>query len=172
MTNVMEVARFLFGDVRGDRGFWYSHVLWEVRGLTKEHLLWTPRPNTMCILWHVAHIACRERLHLGVILQGQPESIIPDRYQIFGDEWATVEQVRLAIGDFDEIFDWARQVREESCRYIETLREEDYFIVPPTSKHDLSVLHWLTITASHTALHIGRIQLLCAMLEGTHERAC
>jgi hypothetical protein len=34
------------------------------------------------------------------------------------------------------------------------------------------VAKWLFITAAHTALHIGRIQLLRALAEGKRERAC
>jgi hypothetical protein len=36
----------------------------------------------------------------------------------------------------------------------------------------MSVAKWLFITTAHTALHIGRIQLLRALVEGKRERAC
>jgi hypothetical protein len=36
----------------------------------------------------------------------------------------------------------------------------------------LTIAHWLFITACHTSLHIGRIQLLRATLENKPERAC
>jgi hypothetical protein len=33
MSNWQELAQFMCGDVRYDRGFWYSHPLWEINGL-------------------------------------------------------------------------------------------------------------------------------------------
>jgi hypothetical protein len=35
-----------------------------------------------------------------------------------------------------------------------------------------TVAHWLFITVAHGAIHIGRIQMLRAMLLGEHDRAC
>jgi hypothetical protein len=41
-----------------------------------------------------------------------------------------------------------------------------------TPGDELSAAHWLFITVAHGALHIGRIQLLRALIEGKEERAC
>jgi hypothetical protein len=68
--------------------------------------------------------------------------------------------------------DWVRHVRGESRAYISSLDQADFFRVPDTSENGLTVAHWLFITACHTSLHIGRIQSLRAMAEGTNERAC
>jgi hypothetical protein len=52
------------------------------------------------------------------------------------------------------------------------LDEGAFHSIPSTSDEGLSVAHWLFITTAHTALHIGRIQLLRSLIEGEHERAC
>jgi hypothetical protein len=49
---------------------------------------------------------------------------------------------------------------------------EDFAKVMPDAGDQLSVGHWLFITVAHTALHVGRIQMLRAIIEGTRERAC
>ena len=49
---------------------------------------------------------------------------------------------------------------------------EDFAKVMPDAGDQLSVGHWLFITVAHTALHVGRIQMLRALIEGTKERAC
>ena len=36
MSKWKDVADFLYGDIRTDGGFWYSHPLWEIDGLTEE----------------------------------------------------------------------------------------------------------------------------------------
>ena len=59
MAHWQELAHFLYG-----RGFWYADPLREIDGLQEEHLLWVPNPKALCILWHVGHIAHRERIHL------------------------------------------------------------------------------------------------------------
>ncbi len=55
---------------------------------------------------------------------------------------------------------------------ITSLTDDDFHTIPPTSEEGLSVAHWLFITTAHTSLHIGRIQLLRALIEGKPERAC
>jgi hypothetical protein len=120
----------------------------------------------------VGHTAHRERTHIGLFLQGLEPSIIPQKFDIFGTEWFSSGHIRESIGSVTEVFQWARSVREESRRYISALKDSDFASVPPTSDGLLSVGHWLMITAAHTALHIGRIQLLRALIEGTPERAC
>ncbi|MBM3187117.1 MAG: DUF664 domain-containing protein [Chloroflexi bacterium] len=167
MTDWNQLAHFLYG-----RGFWYANPLAEVRGLTEEQLYWTPHPNALCALWHVGHIAHRERTHIGRFLQGLSGEIIPSRYEVFGPEWASPDQVRASIDAVADVYEWVRTVREASHAYIASLREEGWSAIPPQSDGELSVAHWVFITAAHTALHIGRIQMLRALIEGEKERAC
>jgi hypothetical protein len=163
-----DLAHFLYG-----RGFWYAHPLDEIKGLSDEQLFWTPEANALCALWHVGHIAHRERLHIGRFLQGLPlDGLIPRGFDVFGHEWCSVEETRASIPSVQSVLDWASDVRAKSHGYIGTLDEEAFHAVPPTSEDGLSVAHWLFITVAHGALHIGRIQLLRALIERTHERAC
>ena len=60
MSEWQDVFHFLYG-----RGFWYADPLREVAGLTEEQLFWTPDPKALCALWHVGHIAHRERSRVG-----------------------------------------------------------------------------------------------------------
>lgn len=62
MSEWKEIAHFLYGW-----DFWYAHAdpFREIGGLTEEQLYGVPAPNSLCILWHVGHIAHRERLHIG-----------------------------------------------------------------------------------------------------------
>jgi hypothetical protein len=93
MSEWKEVAHWLYG-----RGFWYANPPREIEGLTEEQLFWVPDPKSLCILWHVGHIAHRERIHIGRFLQGLEGEIIPPRYRVFGPDWASVEDVRESIG--------------------------------------------------------------------------
>ena len=167
MSHLQDVAHFMYGH-----GFWYANPEPEIRGLTEEQLLWVPGPWALPILWQVGHIAHRECTHLAHFLQGQADPGIPDSYNVFGSEWAPVDEVRRAMGSVDDVLRWAGEVRERSHAFIDTLTEEDLVSIPPTSDGELSVAHWLLITTNHTALHIGRIQLLRALIEGERERAC
>ena len=97
---------------------------------------------------------------------------MPPGFDVFGTEWCSAEKIRQSIDSVESVFAWVRDVREKSRKYITSLNDEDFLAVPPTSEEGLSVAHWLFITASHTALHIGRIQLLRAIIEDKHERAC
>jgi hypothetical protein len=172
MTDWKSVAQFMYGDVVSNRGFWYSHTLREIEGLAEDQLLWAPGPNNLCILWQVGHIACRERLHIGIFLQGLPDTILLPEFNVFGSEWVSVEEMRRSMGSVKDVLNYVRTVREESSRFIGSLKDEDLLQVPPSAEGGLSTAHWLTITACHTALHVGRIQLLRAMIEGKPERAC
>jgi hypothetical protein len=172
MSELTDLAQFMYGNVRTNQGFWYSHQLREVEGLTDEQLFWVPAPNSMCILWHAGHIAHRERSHIGLFLQGLEPSIIPAEFEVFGTEWVSAEEVRRSIPSIQNVFDWVREVRLESSRYIASLKDEDLFTVPFTSEGGMTIAQWLFITTCHTALHIGRIQLLRAMIEGKPERVC
>lgn len=167
MSEWKQLAHFLYG-----RGFWYADPLKEIDGLKEEQLFWVPDPNSLCILWHVGHIAHRERLHIGIFLQGLQPSIMPSRYEVFGHKWCSTEQVRRAIGSVQGVLSWVRAVRDKSHEFIESLTDDDFHAIPPTTEEGLSVAHWLFITTAHTALHVGRIQLLRALIEGKHERAC
>lgn len=172
MTGWQDLAQFMYGDVRYDRGFWYSHPLWEINGLSEEQLFWTPDPKALCMLWHVGHIAHRERTHVGRFLQGLQGELIPPAYEVFGPEWCSAEEIREAIDGVAGVYEWVRDVRAESDAYIGQLGEGDWHRVPATSEYGMTVAQWLFITTAHTALHIGRIQLLRALAEGKRERAC
>ncbi|MCK4311149.1 MAG: DinB family protein [Candidatus Cloacimonetes bacterium] len=83
-----------------------------------------------------------------------------------------MEKLQKSIKSVKDVFSWVKDVRQSSHEYIESLKDEDYFSIPQTSEENLSVAHWLYITAAHTALHIGRIQLLRSIIENSKERAC
>ncbi len=168
MSQWRDVARFLYGSE-----FWYTDPEREIHGLTDDQLLWVPGPKSLCILWHVGHIAHRERLHVGRFLQGyRQEDIIPPEYEVFGPEWRSVDEVRRSVASVAGVVEWVRSVREDSRRYITSLGEADFGAVPPSSEEGLSVAHWLFITVAHGALHIGRIQLLRSLVEDGEERVC
>jgi len=78
------LVRWMYGDARPDSGFWYSHPLYEIRGLDERQLFWVPDESSLCILWHAAHIAHRERTHIAGIIQGMEGELIPPQYEIFG----------------------------------------------------------------------------------------
>ena len=163
----LQVADFLYGD-----DFWYGDPLREVRGLDGEQLLWVPGPKGICALWHVGHIAHRERTHIGGFLQGLKGELVPRRYEVFGPDWWPADELRESVGSTDDVFDWVRDVRRQSLDYMASLDRDDLATVPPSSAGELTVAHWLFITTTHTSLHIGRIQLLRALIEGDYERAC
>ncbi len=167
MSEWKKLAHFLYG-----KGFWYADPLREIDGLTEDQLFWIPDPNALCILWHVGHIAHRERFHIGRFLQGLEGEIIPSQFEVFGPDWASVEDARDSIESVESVLDWVRNVREKSHGYIESLADDDFHTVPPTSESDMSVAHWLFITTVHCAVHLGRIQMLRALIEGKPDRAC
>ena len=162
----------MYGDVRTDRGFWYSHPLREIGGLNEEQLLWVPDKKCLCMLWHVGHIAHRERTHIGVFLQGLKADVIPHQYEIFGADWCPVEDVRESIDSVEGVLNWVKDVRQQSTDFIATIPDEDWHKVPVMSEFGLTTAHWVFLTVSHGAIHIGRIQMLRAMLEGKHDRPC
>ena len=167
MRKWKELAHFVYGQ-----GFWYADPVGEVEGLSEEDLFWTQDPNGMCILWHIGHIAHRERIHIGVFLQGLGPSIIPAGFDVFGPEWHSTEEVRQSIGSVQEVFDWVREVRSKSREYIDSVTEEDLQAVPQKSHGGLPASHWLFLTPVHGGVHIGRIQMMRAQLEGKRDRAC
>ena len=172
MSDWQELAQFMYGDVRFDRGFWYSHPLWEINGLTEDQLYWTPDVGSLCMLWHVGHIAHRERTHVGRFLQGLRGEIIPPRYEVFGPDWCSPDEIRETIDSLQGVYAWVRDVRAESEAYLSSLTEEEWHRVPPTSPESKTVAAWLWITTAHTALHVGCIQTLRAIVEGKRARAC
>lgn len=167
MTKWKEVLLFMYG-----RGSWYGDPLAEVEGLTEDQLFWQPGDNCLPIIWHVGHIAHRERVHIGKFLQALPEPVVPAQFKVFGAEWVPLEQIRNAVSSPAELFSWVREVRQGSLSYISGLEEEDFHSAAPTLQDEMTVAHWLLNTAAHTALHIGRIQLLRALLEGRQEPPC
>ncbi len=167
MSDLKSLSHFLYG-----KGFWYANSLREIEGLTDEQLFWIPDPNALCALWEVGHVAHRERFHIGKFLQGLEGDIIPPQFEVFGPDWVSVDEIRDSIASVDSVRKWVRDVRVESHAFIDSLSEEDFYKVPETSEFDKTVAEWLYITVSHGALHIGRIQLLRAMIEGKKVRAC
>ena len=171
MSEWNDLAQWLYGDVRTGKGFWYSHPLHEIRELDDEQLFWVPDENSLCMLWHVGHIAHREKYHIARLIQGQDGEIIPHRYQVFGPEWCSVSELREAIGSIDDVRKWIETVRQDSSRFISSLTDENFFLAAATGD-GLSIGHWLFITVAHGALHIGKIQLLRNMLEGKRDNPC
>ena len=167
MPELKELAHFLYG-----KGFWYADPLREIEGLTEENLFWVPSEHSLPIIWQVGHIAHRERYHIGCFLGGEGGEIIPARYEVFGTEWCPTEHVRKWVDSVDNVLAWVRDVRSKTHDYIDSLDSSDFHTVPRTSEDGLSIAHWLFITTCHTALHIGRIQSLRSMIEGTKENAC
>jgi len=161
------LAQFLYGQE-----FWYSDPLREVEGLTEEQLLWVPDTKCLCILWQAGHIAHRERTHIGLFLQGIEQDLIPARYEVLGPDWCSVDAVRSAIESVDEVFAWVREVRQKSRAYIASLGDADWHLVAAKSEFGMTVAQWVCVTAIHAAMHLGRIQLLRALLEGEHDRPC
>jgi len=167
MDKWKELAHFLYG-----KGFWYADPIREIKGLTEEQLYRVPDENSLPIIWQVGHIAHRERSHIGYFLQGEKGQIIPEKYEVFGTEWCPLELLHKWIESVEDVFAWVKDVRAKTHEYIDSLSPEDYHKVPETSEGNLSISHWLFITTNHTALHIGRIQALRAVIEGNKERAC
>jgi hypothetical protein len=172
MSKWNELAHWLYGDVKMDRGFWYSHPLYEVNGLTEEQLFWVPDDRNLCMLWHVGHIAHRERVHIGKFLQGVDRDLIPSQYEVFGPDWCSVESIHESIDSVRNVLQWVRGVRDESTKFVRSVSDEDWHKVPSTSEADLTVAHWVFLTVAHEAVHIGKLQILRAMLEGKKDRAC
>ena len=167
MSDWKDVAHFMYG-----KGFWYADPLKEIQGLTEKQLFWVPDANNLCVLWQVGHIAHRERVHIGKFLQGEEGPVIPPEFEVFNTDWHSARAIEKSISSIEGVLDWVREVRQRSHAYIASLDDAAFLTVPPTSAEGLSVAHWLFITAAHTALHIGRIQFLRAMIERKHERAC
>ena len=176
MSELKNIAIWMFGDVKKDEGFWYSHHINSISGLNEEQLFWIPNPKILCILWYVGHIAHREKCHISKILQDIKGSFVPQKYEIFGDCWCSVKELRSSIDSVQNVLSWADEVRKSSRKYILSLNEKDFYKIPKSSELsnelELSIGHWLFITSAHTSLHIGRIQLLRAMIEDKYERAC
>ncbi len=167
MSELKELAHFLYG-----KGFWYADPIREIEGLTEEQLFWVPSENSLPIIWQVGHIAHRERYHIGYFLKGEEGEIIPALYEVFGTEWCPAEHIHKWIDSVDKVLAWVKDVRSMTHEYIDSLSPDDFHTVPKTSEGGLSIAHWLFITTNHTALHIGRIQALRAMIERKKERAC
>jgi len=169
MKDWKELAHFMYG-----RGFWYSDPLAEIRSLTEEQLLWVPGPKMLPILWQVGHIATREVLHVGCFIMGKSrDELTPAPYDVFF-EWSSVDEIRSEIDSVPDALRWVRETRESVHGWIDTLTDDDLGRVATDEEPDgaLTVAQWLAITTAHTAVHIGRIQLLRALIEETRERDC
>jgi hypothetical protein len=172
MSELKKVALWMFGDVKTSEGFWYSHYLYMIDGLSEDQLFWVPDPKKLPIIWQVGHIAHRERFHIGKIIQKLEGRIITSKYEIFGTDWWPVDEIRKSIDSVKNVKKWATEVRQKSHKFISSLNEEDFYAVVETGDDPTNVAHWLFITASHTALHFGKIQLLRALLEDEIDSPC
>ncbi len=172
MSEWNDLAHWMYGDVKMDRGFFYSHPLHEINGLTEEQLFWIPDERNLCMLWHVGHIAHRERTHIGMFLQGLKPNVIPPEYEVFGPDWCSVESIRESVDSVKNVFQWVRDVRDESTKFVQSLPDDAWHQVPASSEFDLTTAHWVFLTVGHEAIHIGKLQMLRAMLEGKKDRAC
>ena len=167
MSNWRDLAHFLYG-----RGFWYADPLREIQGLDEEQLFWTPSPEGLCTLWQTGHIAHREGEHIERLLQGKRGQFRPKQYEVFGTDWVSTDDIRASIDSVDQVLDWVRDVRERSHAYIDSLTDDDWHRVPRSAPGGETVAQWVFITVAHTASHIGRIQLLRALIESDLERPC
>lgn len=172
MSEWNDLAYWLYGDVTMDRGFWYSHPLYEINGLTEEQLFWVPDERNLCMLWHVGHIAHRERVHIGKFLQGVAQDLIPPQYEVFGPDWSSVESIQESIDSVAGVLQWVRQVRDESTKFVQSVPDDDWHKEPASFEAGLTIAHWVFLTVAHEAVHIGKLQILRAMLEGKKDRAC
>jgi len=166
-----DLVQWLYADVRGGDSFWYAQPLREIRGLDEDQLFWTPNETSLCMLWHVGHIAHREKLHIAKLIQGQEGEVFPYGYEVFGDEWCSVPDLRAVLDSTEAVLEWVAEVRQASSRYIASLGDDDCFRAASLVE-GLSIGHWLLITVAHGALHIGKIQMLRNMLEGKRDNPC
>ena len=172
MSELKKVALWMFGDVKTPEGFWYSNYIKIIYGLSEEQLFWIPDPKKLPIIWHVGHIAHRELTHIARIIQKRKDKIMPTNYEIFGPDWWPINEIRKSIDSVKNVISWATEVRSQSQKFITSLNDEDLYSIIDTGEDKLSVAHWLFITASHTALHYGKIQLLRAILEDDLDSPC
>jgi hypothetical protein len=172
MSELKKVALWMFGDVKTGEGFWYSHYIYNIIDLSEEQLFWIPDPKKLPIIWHIGHIAHRECIHIVNIIQKSKDKVIPPGYEIFGTDWWPVDEIRKSIESVENVVKWATEVRRESQKFISSLSDKDFHSIIDTDEDKLSVAHWLFITTSHTALHLGKIQLLRALLEDEFDSPC
>ena len=152
------------------KGFWYADPVKEVSGLTKDQLYWSPGPRIQCALWHVGHIAHRERFHIKCLLEGQnEEDVMPSNHSVFFDCAYDAKTFRSSWPEPEEIMRWAREVRRESHEFISALTPDQYNVVPSSSFEGNSIARMLMQTIGHTGLHIGRIQLLRMLMQDDHK---
>ena len=169
MNDWKHLAHFMYG-----RGFWYSDPLSEIRSLSEEQLLWVPNPKMLPILWQVGHIATREAIHIGCFIMGQSrDALIPPSCEAFV-EWSSAEEILREIDSVPGVLTWVRDTRESAHRWIDALTDSDLERIATEQEPDgsLTVAHWLAITTVHTGVHVGRIQLLRALIEETRDRDC
>ena len=79
--------------------------------------------------------------------------------------------LKEAIDSTANALKWVETVRQNSTQFVSSLADQD-FHHPAAAGEGLSIGHWLFITVSHGALHIGKIQLLRNMLEGKRDNPC
>ncbi len=172
MSELKKFALWMFGNVKTVEGFWYSHYIHLINDLSEDQLFWIPDPKKLPIIWHIGHIAHRERSHIGKIIQRLEGNIIPTGYEIFGTDWWPIDEIRKSIDSVKNVVTWATEVRYKSQKFISSLSDEDFYSVVETGEDIKNVSQWLFITASHTALHYGKIQLLRSLLEDELDSPC
>ena len=172
MSDLKKIALWMFSNLETGVGFWYSNYTHLIEGLSEEQLFWIPDPKKLPIIWHIGHIAHRERVHIGRFIQKLEGRIIPPNYEIFGTDWWPVDEIRKSIDSVKNVIKWATEVRQESHKFISSLKNEEFYSVVETGEDIKNAAHWLFITTSHTALHYGKIQLLRALLEDEIDSPC
>lgn len=172
MSEIKKVTLWMFGDVKTAEGFWYSHYISLIDGLSEEQLFWIPDPKKLPIIWQIGHIAHRERHHIGKIVQRLEGNIIPPGYEIFGADWWPLDEIRKSIDSVENVIKWATEVRDQSQKFIFSLTDKELYSIVETGEDVKNVAQWLFITTAHTALHYGKIQLLRSLLENEIDSPC
>ncbi|MFW9872833.1 MAG: DinB family protein [Candidatus Thorarchaeota archaeon] len=105
-----------------------------MKDLSEEQLFWVPDPKQLPIIWHIGHIAHRERVHIGKIIQKLKGRIIPLKYEIFGTDWWSFDEIRKSIDSVKNVIKWAIEVRQKSHNFISSLGDEDFYSVVETGE--------------------------------------
>jgi hypothetical protein len=62
---------------------------------------------------------------VGSFLQGLQGEVIPPRYEVFGPDWHSPEEVRESIDSVEDVLAWVTDVQAKSREYIASLAGED-----------------------------------------------
>jgi len=97
--------------------------------------------------------------------------LIPSRYEVFGPDRRSAEEVRSSIGPVAAVFAWARAARRHSRADIASLSDANEHHVAARPEFGMPVAQWAFVTAVHAAMHPGRMQVLRTPLAREHDRA-